>query len=451
MGFRLSLAAVLVAGCTASGEQVRPPDDQIFFPSGVALAPGANAADPEPTLFVVSSNAELRYDTGSVVAVDLDVIDALIDTWLGGSVPDDPAGCQNCCAEDAFSHGTLTCDEAAAIVPATMVRTGNFSTDLVVQTLASGALRLLVPVRGDPSLTWIDYDPASGTLDCGGGGDQPICDDAHRLTRLRNDSNLPALASEPFGVFVDGGNQYGVLTHLNNGTVTLFDAPADGSPPVLVDALAGLFGASPTTGARSSVGVAGRTPGTPGDLIYVTSSTDARVQLLYVTRNAADVPAMAPADFFLLDRIFPSDNGRGIAFGAGGDRAYVVNRSPPTLQVVDTAIGTGGFPRNQVVDAIEICRDASVLAVGDLGEGERAYISCFSDGEVWVIDLDDGDLESIIQVGRGPHESALSVARHRLYVANYLEDTIAVIDVTPGAPTENRMVFKLGRERGEDQ
>jgi hypothetical protein len=36
-------------------------------------------------------------------------------------------------------------------------------------------------------------------------------------------------------------------------------------------------------------------------------------------------------------------------------------------------------------------------------------------------------------------------------VANFLEDTIAVIDLTPGAASENRLVMKIGLRRGEDR
>ncbi|HTM21348.1 MAG TPA: YncE family protein, partial [Kofleriaceae bacterium] len=444
MVLRLSIAiscAAALGGCTASGEDVRPPPDQIFFPSGVGLAPAATAGDPEPALFVVNANSELRYDTGSVVAVDLDAVDALIATWLGGDQPADPSGCEQCCIPDGQTPSAINCKEAGVLVPDAIVRTGNFATDVAVQALDTGNLRVLLPVRGDPSLTWIDYDPAARTLDCGGGGEIPICDDTHRLTQMRNDLDLPPLSGEPFSLFVDGVNGYTFITHLVNGVVTLVATPSSGDPPVIEDAIAGLFAANPQTGQRNSVGVAGRTPGAPDDLVYITSSTEDRVQMLTV-RDGPDGLGIVPGEFFFLDRIFPSEDGRGIAFSGDGERAYLVNRLPPSVQVLDTSLDETGFPRNRVIGAIEICRDASVLTVGDLGAGERIYVTCFGDGEVWVLDPNDLTLEATIDVGRGPHRSALSVARKRLYVANYLEDTIAVVDLTPGAPTENRMVLK---------
>ncbi len=450
MVLRLLLSLSLVAGCTASGDEVRPPEDQIFFPAGVALAPGATAGDPEPVLFVVNANSELRYDTGTVNAVDLDAVEDLLATWQGGDVPADPSGCEQCCRADSNAPSALNCKEAGVLVPGAIVRTGSFGTDIGVQALDDGTVRVMMPVRGDPSLTWMDYDRAGRTLDCGGGGDIPICDDAHRLTQMRGDVDLPELSAEPFTLYVDGGNHYAMITHLVNGVVTLVDAPSNGDPPEISDAIAGLFAASNTTGQRNSVGIAGRTPGVEGDLVYVTSSTEERVQMLYVRRTSG-FAQIVPGEFFFLDRIFPSEDGRGIAFNDDGTRAYVVNRLPPTMQIVDTSLDDTGFPRNRVVGAIEICRDASVVAAGNLGQGDRVYVSCFSDGEVWALDATDGALLGVIDVGRGPHQSALSVTRGRLYVANFLEDTIAVIDVMPGSPTENRLVFKVGRQRGEDQ
>jgi len=82
MILRATIVAALVTGCTATGDEVSPPVDQLFFPSGLALAPGAVAGDPEPAMFVVNSNSELRYDTGTITSIDVAVADALIDEWL---------------------------------------------------------------------------------------------------------------------------------------------------------------------------------------------------------------------------------------------------------------------------------------------------------------------------------------------------------------------------------
>lgn len=434
-------AVALLAGCPASSEDVRPPADQIFFPSGLRVAPD------ESVMFVANNNSDLRYDSGTVAVIDLDRVDALVDAWLTTGAG--PAG--SACEVERSLAAVLECDETDSLIADAAVRTGNFATELGLQSLASGDLRLFVAVRGDPSVTWIDYNASARNLDCGGSGALPACADANRLSQLRDDLELPSISDEPFGVYVDSDNGYAMVTHLTAGTVTLIDSPSDGAPPLLADAIGGLFAPDPSTGARGAVGVAGRTPGDEDGLVYVTSRSEDRVQMLYVNRPANGLPRIVPSEHFFLNGVFPSDDSRGIAFDESGDRAFLVNREPPMLQVLDTSLGADGFPRNEMTRAVEICRNAANLAYVAGPRGERVYVSCFSTGEVWVIDPEAGRVESIIEVGRGPFALAAAPGRERLYVANFLEDTIAVIDLTGGAITQNRVVLRLGipRQRGD--
>lgn len=438
-GLAAWLALPLLAACPASGDDVRPPRDQFFFPTGLALSPD------ESVLFVGNANSELRYDSGSVVVVDLDKVETYLDPWLTGNEVPQGADCES---DELLPH-ILQCNEGELVLGDSGVRIGNFATDMGVQELASGDLRLFVAVRGDPSVTWIDYASASRELSCEGSGPVPLCDGPNRLLYLRDDPALGQLAGEPFGVYVDSANAYAMVTHLSLAAVTLIDAPADGRAPVLADMLIGLFEADPNTGERGAVGVAGRQPGSEGDLVYVTSRSEDRVQMLYVFRpgDPALSPVLMPSEHFFLNAIAPSDDSRGIAFGSDGSRAYIVNRDPPTLQVFDTADDGQGFPRNEIVGSIEICRDPANVVIADVGRGERAYVTCFSSGQIWVVDPENQRVDAIVDVGRGPHALALADDRRRLLVANFLDDTIAVVDLTPGAKTENRVVLRLGRSR----
>jgi len=428
------------AGCPAAAEDVRPPGDQFFFPSGLAVSPD------ERYLFVTNANSELRYDSGSVLVLDLAAVDGWVEDWLTqGDLPPDPADCE----VDVLQPRLLVCNERDIVFADATVRVGNFATAVAVQTLQSGDLRLFVPVRGDPSVTWVDFYPSDHQTDCGGTANPPKCDEDHALTQLREDIYLPTLADEPYGIYVDSESGFAAVTHFTSASVSLIDAPPDGRPPMLVDVLGGLFAADPTTGVRGAVGVAGRSPGAPGGLLYVTSRSESRVQTMYVHRPSSGdgFPTLVPSEFFFLNRVLPSDDGRGIAFSPDGSRVHVLNRNPPMLQTIDTQPGPDGYPVNQIEDAVEICSRASQLTITDVGRGERAFISCFSAGQVWVVDLDSGTLEAIVNVGRGPHAVAVAPTRKRLYVTNFLEDTISVIDLTPQASTEYRVVLRLGRTR----
>jgi YVTN family beta-propeller protein len=90
------------------------------------------------------------------------------------------------------------------------------------------------------------------------------------------------------------------------------------------------------------------------------------------------------------------------------------------------------------------------VAVIDLGPdaGERAYVTCFQDGQVYVVDpRGQSQVEDIVTVGRGPYSIAAAKDLKQLFVSNYLEDTIAVIDVDPASPQRNRVVLRIGQPR----
>ena len=430
----LALAMVTLAGCPATSDEVRPPTDQFFFPTGMAIDLD------EGSLFVTSANSDLRFDSGTITVIDLDRVEELAGSWLSsGQVPADTD-----CEVDSTIVTTLVCNEAEAIVADSTIRTGNFATEVAVQALDDGTARVFAAVRGDPSLTWADFDPASRSLECGGTGSAPRCDQDHRLNRLRSDESIGKLPAEPFGLYVDSVDGFVVVTHLSQGVVSLTDAPTDGRPPVISDALGGVFDPDPVTAVRSAIAAAGRTP---GGRVYVTSSSEERVQIFTVARTGTSLPVLVPSDFFFLRDVLPSDDGRGIRFGNGGDTAYLINRDPPVLQVLDTSLSQTGQPRNTLVQAVEICANASNLTVGDLGAGNRVYVTCFREGQVWVLDPVGGGVDAIIDVGRGPQAIAISEANKKLYVTNFLEDTVSVVDLELASPTENRVVLKLGRTR----
>lgn len=426
-------------GCTASSEEVRPPADEIFFPTGVVLSPDGS------TLFVGSANSDLRYDSGTIASLPVAPIVTAIRGWQADRTI--PPGC----AVDQGAREALECGEAMFLDdesgnprPGATVRVGNFGSALAVQDLGGGNARLFAPVRGDPSITWIEWNGASRTLDCGGGEGLPLCDDAHRLTRVRGDTDLPAIADEPYGAYADDAGEFAMITHLTSGTITLVDSPKAGTPAV-VDSLSGLF-ANDASGARGASGVAAR-----DGIVYVTSRTDPRVHMITVARPPGQTPFIAPSSYFFLHAVggIGGDSGdsRGIAFGEGGDVAYLVVRDPPTLQAYDTSLDAQGTPKNTLLAATDICRQASTVVVGDLGGviGERVFVGCYQSGDLYVIDGRSGlRVDSVTTLGRGPFGMALATADKLLFVTNFLEDSVAVVDADPASPTAYHVILRIG-------
>lgn len=434
LAFGLAAAA---AGCTASADQVRPPDDVLFFPTGAAISPD------DRYMFVSNANSELRYDSGTVSVFDLDAIDQVANAWVA-------TGEKSGCVSDLDHTETLVCAQSDFILKEASARIGNFATAIAVQDTGGGTARLIIPTRGDPSIAWLDWDNTS--LRCNSNGAQgfALCDEAHRLSSVHNNNGIP-LPDEPFAVFADSMGQYAVVTHLTSGAVTLVNSPI-GGPAEVADVSTGLFAADPATGQRGATGVAGR-PSADGTILYVGSRSEDRIQTLTVGTPVNDAPRyLIPSNFFFLNLVGAnsgqSSDTRSMAFSASGERLYVVNRRPPSLQVYDTSIGPTGFPRNIGIGATDICRQASTLFVMDAGDGERAYVTCFQDGQLYVVDPRGlGSVVDVVLVGRGPYTVVGSPSRKKIYVTNFLEDSVVVIDVSPTSMLRNRVVLRLARMR----
>ncbi len=457
----LLVATLVGAACTATSEEVAPPQYDPYFPADVQVS------DDEQFLFVLSANSDLRYDSGTIQAYDLQAIDDMLEGWVtAATVP--PA-----CAPDPLDSRLLDCPGASEdgtlapfVIEGGAVKVGSFGSAIGQQRLVdaqgdpSDIVRLFATIRGDPSLTWVDFDTRSRTMSCGGEGSFPRCDDAHRLVHFLDDPDLDVvLGAEPFDLAVDGPNENVFVTHLTTGVVSLAFAPRTvGSAPVLVDRLAGLFAQSQTTGFTRAAGVAVRQEGSDLGLAYVTSSTEARIATVSAARGPVNdegvrIDRLAPGPSFLFSRtLTPGHPGdaRGITFTPDGDRAFVVNRTPPELLVFDTSLTASGAPRNELLGQLTLCEQPVQVAVADFGAGLRAYVPCFASGRVGVTRPELRTLEAVISVGAGPIGVAAAPGRKRVYVTNFAEDTIAVIDAKPGSPTQNRAVLELGRERSRE-
>jgi DNA-binding beta-propeller fold protein YncE len=422
----------VLAGCTASGASTEPPQDQLFYPTSATLSPD------ESVLFVTSANSDLRYSSGAIDVLDLEQVDATIAAWTSARTI--PAGCN----ADTDHRETLVCDEAAFMRPNAGARIGNFATTIAMQDRGGGRSRLIIPVRGDPSVTWVDWDGT--TLTCNTDG-QPfsLCDDDHRLLYVHNDSNVGLLSTEPFDAAADSAQDFAIITHLTSGAVTLIDSPRDGMATI-ADVSTGLFLPN-DTGLIGTSGVAVR----GNDMVYVGSPFENRIQTFTVGRPINNAPAyLLAGDYFFLDVVGGNAGGssdtRALQFV--GDKMYAMNRNPPSVMTFDTSVGDTGTPGVTLESAVDVCREGERITVGGDGDGDRIYVTCFQDGQLYVVDpRGEGSAPDIITTGRGPYAAAASATRHRVYVTNFLEDTISVIDTAAGSPTQGRVVLKIGEPK----
>jgi YVTN family beta-propeller protein len=450
MKFVRLASALLLGACTAGEAEVSPPRFAFYYPTGLALSKDAEQA----FLFVASANADLRFSAGTVQTLDLAAVDAIAAGWAGGSAA-------ATCAPSISTPRTLLCpmddeDNAPAfVVENGGAQTGNFSVDVGVQLLDDGKQRLFSTVRGDPSITYMDFDPSARVMDCGNESAFQRCAESHRLDVIRKDEDEGALFPEPFYVLVDNAREHVFVSHLTSGFVTLVSAPLDGTVPYIADLQGGFFQGT----VSNSFGATGMAADANG-IVYVASRSEGRIARVRAAVGSeivdddgvGDELLVRVPDFLFIDGLNPGDANevRSIAFSGDGRSLYVMNRSSPQLLVYDVTPTPTGAPSHQLLRRVEICGQAASLAVARMApdQPERVYIPCFSTGQVWVIDPLRGTLDAIIESGRGPNAAVASPSHGKVYVTNYAEDTISVIDTEPGSATENFVVLKLGVPRG---
>lgn len=476
----LLLIAAMSAGCQGDASGVPPPEDRLFFPSALL------AERSSRWLLVANSNTDLRYNDGTLIA--LDVVAAAADR-----APDISAAWPVCppfrmapnarpavpCCRDTLDTNIINCDERNYLDPATTVRLGSFGAAMVSQTYTSASgesvERVYVAVRSDPSVTFVDVRTSAQGLSLQCSGQAGVAPDAasasnpecERAWQVRDvpDVNTPDgrldLPEEPYTFALD--RRLGVLYvgHLGAG-LSLLDVCAPGlALPRLARVDRQVFPGALRQGitALSLVG-----PGDPEAPVLAVARNGynvAGLQLLGAdpsdcaarpdpTPRALDV---ATTNVWEASGFYPSGTDlRGIVWQAEKQRAFVLHRNlqrnPAVVSVVDLTPDAAGVPRFRPRNAIEVCGGPIELVAHDAGRGLRLFVPCFEAGQIYVIDPEREMVESAIDAGRGPVALTFAPADpQHAYVAGFAEGTVSVIDLVPGSPTEYRIVQRIGFPR----
>ncbi|HEY5281157.1 MAG TPA: hypothetical protein VIM14_00065, partial [Polyangia bacterium] len=170
------LVVAVGGGCNFGQNGIAPPTNRIFLPAGIV-------ADPDDDfLYVVNSNSDLRFNAGTVVAVDLAKA-ALVqscaldpsqaecqqDPALGSPRPvctktrfsrTEPVPDDYCCV-DMLDSNIINCNDPTFVQNDATVQIGSFGGAIELQRYereVSGEVvrRLFVAVRAEPSITYID-------------------------------------------------------------------------------------------------------------------------------------------------------------------------------------------------------------------------------------------------------------------------------------------------------
>jgi hypothetical protein len=133
-----------------------------------------------------------------------------------------------------------------------------------------------------------------------------------------------------------------------------------------------------------------------------------------------------------------------MAFSDGGDELYAVQSSPGALLRLDSTLDDEGIPKDLPSGAEELCGRPTSLVLYEDGGHRFGLASCYTNGQVYVVDLDAFRTVAIVTVGAGPNEMAVDLARQVVYVANTLEGSISVIDMAPERGTRFSELARLG-------
>jgi YVTN family beta-propeller protein len=454
------------------------------------------AVDPAGQwLYVVNSNSDLRFNAGTVVALNLSKAtqDRINDRAQGSSTAwgvcpnsifvQPQNGPANFCCHDYVDHQILNCDERAYVDPAATVRIGSFGGTMAVQRFTKDGQdvrRLFVSVRAEPSLTFIDVAPrADGiSMSCTPPGmpANSFCTDDHRIkTGTAIDGTALKFQEEPHPMVLDdtlkvlfvghlGGVDQGRLVARGVSVIDVCSPDDPATPPRLASILEN---ALPGTGAIGVTDLArAEGPTTKTSTLYASAELTSDIAELKFSEpeKVACGTKTAPRDLTLAaGHRFPSaafgSRGadlRGVVVDHGGERVFVLHRqysvrgefNPPSVVAINRRPDAQGVPLDEPIGVVEVCNGPNRLLSHDAGQGARLYVNCFENGQIYVIDPELLNVEDIIEVGTGPAELVFSDFDPTVaFVAGFANNNVSVLDLKPGSPTQNRVVQRLGFAR----
>ena len=390
LGFAL-LGLSLGAACAQEELGTPPPADAFHYPVSLALRQAEDGT--AQTLYVASSNFDLLYNRGTVLAIDLGALD--LDA-TGESQPlsalVDP------------QRGYATIDSFAGMM------------------LLDATGRLFVPTRSEHRLFALDTEGTALTCVRSDDDDRP-----QRCAGVAL-SKGDTVATDPYALALHDGALY--VTH---GT-----RPSSGDT-------------------YENAMLARLDPATLGDLSFIDIGPAPSEGILdtphglYFTgraiRNASEaLRSLVDGQVFDAGVTLATgiQEGRGLGLSSDGERLYVLTRGtrsssnvpttgPDGLLVLDiSADPVTGLARNQVLAFSELPEGASQMAVlARAGRRDLIAVSCTDSDRVVLYDDELGVMTGAIDVETpyGIAWTALAEGGARLFVASFKGQSVEIIDV----------------------
>ncbi len=429
-----------MAGCTLDQPGLYPTPQTLNYPTELALS-----REPVPShLFLINANFDLRFNQGTLQAFNLNV--------LGGSEP-----------RTGMTPGGLLGDmDCTGDQPCSITDLSQFFEDEVgigsqtdgIAVNAAGD-RIYLANRSSKDLAFVDWKDDKFACGVDTSVPFPRCDDAHfhgatGTTATQRDLTL---AGDPVAVVTgsladvggtaDQGDyvllalrdtsfttQAGQQVAVGASSVALYvDQPAGGtiygSPaPELVDIVPDL----PT-----SLWSLNTQPGT--GITWATSTVSNQLVRIGVIADPND-PTLSSIYDAGPRRVGGLDDGqdiRAMVFdpSAPESRAWILDRRPDLVATLDLA-RTGFEAGNVALGSVyDLGAGASRLARFEAGGRTYLLATCFDAKKVFVVDVGEGGLVSVVGGFSGPFGMAVDTARQLLYVTDFSLSVLRVIDLEP--------------------
>ncbi len=433
------LTMFLLAACAQETPGIDPPSDIFFYPSGLQLSPSGK------TLFVTNGNSDLRYNGSTLLALDATRVNLMAADPLAYAA----------CRVDPQQSDEFLCGLDTDLVKSA-VRLGSYAGHMVVLPAPEGSTmsyRLLISVRADPSLTFVDvYEDENGQvtcLDCGDGCDASWPRDCRRSHRLEEGDGLP---SDPYRIMLHEDLKYAVVTHLNSPYLTVVDYAME--PPAITQ----VYRTGMTVNYNGYVGSYEAVTGPEAwPTFYVSNSYSPEIAWFswqYSPEDDQDL-LVPTGSIYLQSPYGPFESGaelRGLAFSGDGTRLYAAVRYPPMIVTFDVSLDPQGRTRLTPIGTTEVSSQPALVKVHSDALGfEQVFVTSFPEGEVMVLDPARGTWTQRIPVGTGPHDFLFPPADQfaGFYIVNFAEGTISL--VSSDGPSWRRIGrFGTPRQIGKD-
>lgn len=425
--FAACLSAALAGGCSPT-EKEDQPAGVFYFPTGITVHPGQRYA------YVVSSNFDLGYKTGTVKVLDLQELEAEILADAAGT------GCGGRpCADTHFS---------GAIVESATRRVGSFGGTAALDPTSS---KLFVSLRQDGQVALMDVGEEGRALDCAGDtADTPdrepgsFTGDCHKSRLYKTGHDDPfvlAWGSNP--VAPGSGCMY--AAHLKEGQVTCMnvDEPAgeDAAVSFTADFSRGL---SPSGVNDFTFDAAGR--------IFVANR--------FILDGANVVAAADPlsmlgapgqAWWFDVAYIVGGAEQKSLVLTKDGGTMYLLTRLPDALVKMAAGTDSYGTPMLETIDYTPagIWPERLFMLESAVPARRLLYVTCSDNDYIHV--FDGVTLEQVAQLRDGldgPYWMAFYDlgTGPRALVANFENSTVTVITIDP-VTLEHRTIAVVGAPR----